>query len=53
MATSQGSCLGPLLFLIFNNYLHRAIENCKDIQFADDWFEAPRDQVTVKAILRA
>ena len=32
----QGSCLGPLIFLIFTNDLHRQIENCNTILFADD-----------------
>ena len=32
----QGSCLGPLIFLIFTNDLHRQIENCNIILFADD-----------------
>ena len=34
--TLQGSCLGPLLFLIFNNDLHRCLENSSSILFADD-----------------
>ena len=31
--TPQGSCLGPLLFTIFTNDLHK---HCKSILFADD-----------------
>ena len=34
--TPQGSCLGPLIFLIFNNDIHKVVENCSTIQFADD-----------------
>ena len=32
----EGSILGPLLFLIFTNDLHRHLENCGCILFADD-----------------
>ena len=32
----QGSCLGPLIFLIFSNDLHFVLENCNCILFADD-----------------
>ena len=34
--TLQGSCLGPLLFLIFCNYLSLNLEYLSCIQFADD-----------------
>ena len=34
--THQGSCLGPLLFLIFSNDLHLVLEHCMGILFADD-----------------
>lgn len=34
--TPQGSCLGPLLFLIFTNDLYRQIENSMCLLFADD-----------------
>ena len=34
--TPQGSCLGPLLVLIFTNDLYRNLENCSAILFADD-----------------
>ena len=34
--TPEGSCLGPLLFLIFTNDLYRNLENCHAILFADD-----------------
>ena len=34
--TVQGSCLGPLLFLLFTNDLHLMLEYCRCILFADD-----------------
>ena len=36
VGTPQGSCLGPLIFLIFNNDLHKVVENCSTTLFADD-----------------
>ena len=34
--TPQGSCLGPLLFLLFTNDLYQNIDHCNAILFADD-----------------
>ena len=34
--TPQGSCLGPLLFLLFTNDLYQNIDHCSAILFADD-----------------
>ena len=32
----QGSCLGPLIYLIFSNDLALCLEHCNSIMFADD-----------------
>ena len=32
----QGSCLGPLFFLLFTNDLHRNIEYCNTFLFTDN-----------------
>ena len=36
VGTPQGSCLGPLMFLIFCNNLNAHLELCNSILFADD-----------------
>ena len=34
--TPQGSCLGPLIFIIFTNDLHKQLMNTASLLFADD-----------------
>ena len=34
--TPKGSCLGPLIFLIFTNNLHQYLNHCESILFVDD-----------------
>ena len=34
--TPQGSCLGPLIFLLFTNDLYQHLKHCSSILFADD-----------------
>ena len=34
--TAQGSCLGPLLFILFCNDIHLVTEHCNVILFVDD-----------------
>ena len=36
MGTPQGSCLGPLIFIIFSNDISKICEICKTVMFADD-----------------
>ena len=35
-STPQGSCLGPLIYLVFTNDMAKHLENCNSIMFADD-----------------
>ena len=35
-SVTQGSVLGPLLFLLYKNNLNKAIQFCKVPHFADD-----------------
>ena len=51
--TSQGSCLGPLIFLIFCNDLNIHLENMQCIQFADHttlYLGHPNSEVLKKMI---
>ena len=34
--TPQDSCLGPLIFIIFTNDVHKQLQHCKSLLFADD-----------------
>ena len=34
--TPQGSCLGPLIFILFTNDLHKQLHHCQSLLFADD-----------------